>query len=521
MKTPRTNFERALMQKAGLFLLQKSDTDLFLILQTCTITYHQLHMTGIHGETQSSGRLSLKRLESDGYVSGKTYRDGNKFYYLTPKGKNRLHWLFPELYLEALQINFEKRPPVSQLQLLHRIHSNDFYYAYASLPYSCPGIWQLEKALFPATHPNMQPPRCDGCLTTDCCTYYIEQDNHTQSDGILQTKLAQYMETDIFSGPDLSGDILVFTLLAAGRDRPPKKPPFSIYRVLLKALKIWKSMSEPPADFLAFSKLLSTDAGILLTMADKELISHMALQYPTLSYAETVELKKRILHDPTYDQASLAQKDLLFKKRLQQKFYRIIDANNAKLITRLRRGMHLYVLPNHRLSEYLPFLMIRESHFSEALLQCLYYSGCSMELKYHLSYCLQDRRQTTFTFCNVFRFYDTTIVCEDIVHDLGGRERVHYFLKNHFFDTPLLFILQVCSEQDAQDFYTYNQNELIRQQNQNLPICFINKTPLLFTDPFSVHLYQVKKTDGSPQKASVSISLDFNGDIQVERRVGL
>lgn len=517
MKTPKTDFEEALMRDAGLLYLQKSDTDLFLILQANTITYQQLYLTGIHGITSSSGRLSLKKLENLGYITGKTYADGKKLYHLTFKGKNRLHWLLPEDYLKWLSANFDRRPPASQQQLPHRVHTNDFYFAYVASPHARPCVWELEKGLLPAAAQGVQPPRCDGCLETAYHRYYIEQDNHTQSDSILQTKLEQYLKADLFSSRNVCKNILVFTLLAGGKDHPPKKPPFSVYRVLLKALKLWNNMapSSMPLNFQDFSRLLSGNMGHLLSQADKELVLRLAMQNPDLSYQETVAFKNRMLDDTAYNDAILEQKDLMFKKRLQQKFYRLIPSSPI-LASRLRRGMHLYILPNHRLRELAPFVLAEEAHLPEQLLQCLYYSGCSIDIEYYPIFELHDRAQASFVFTNTFCAHGSVIVFEDIVHDLGGKERIRYFLSRHCYDNPLLLVLLVSGNTDYKEFF--ENLEDTGNRFPDLSICFLDKTMAIYEDPSSVYLYQMVLKDGSFDKKPVSVEIDFNGEIQLSER---
>ena len=84
MKSNHT-FEKSLCESARLFSLSKSQTDLFLLLQASMITYQQLSMCKIHGNTEAAGRLSLKRLEKCGYIQSKKIPDTSaaKYYFLT------------------------------------------------------------------------------------------------------------------------------------------------------------------------------------------------------------------------------------------------------------------------------------------------------------------------------------------------------------------------------------------------------------------------------------------------------
>lgn len=84
-----TPFEKSLCANARLFSITKKNLDLFLLLQTNTITYRQLHLTKLHGLTETSGRLSLKRLEAEGFIYSKqvTANSQIKYFYLSAKGR--------------------------------------------------------------------------------------------------------------------------------------------------------------------------------------------------------------------------------------------------------------------------------------------------------------------------------------------------------------------------------------------------------------------------------------------------
>ena len=64
-----SNFKETLIRESGLLSLSQSDCDLYLIGQARTITYRQLAITELHGKTVTGGRLSIKKLERDNYVT--------------------------------------------------------------------------------------------------------------------------------------------------------------------------------------------------------------------------------------------------------------------------------------------------------------------------------------------------------------------------------------------------------------------------------------------------------------------
>lgn len=85
-----SNFKETLIRESGLLSLSQSDCDLYLIGQARTITYRQLAITELHGKTVTGGRLSIKKLERDNYVTSRTLPGSGreKYYMLTAKGKN-------------------------------------------------------------------------------------------------------------------------------------------------------------------------------------------------------------------------------------------------------------------------------------------------------------------------------------------------------------------------------------------------------------------------------------------------
>ena len=208
-----SNFKQTLLKEAQLLSLSQSDCDLFLIGQANAITYEQLAMTKIHGNTITSGRLSLKKLENDGYLTAKTMPGNSrtKYFILTAKGRKRIEHLLDKTFLEKMGFDLERRPPASQQQLPHRIHTSDIFFAFVSNPHlGCLPLWQLE---YPYKEPEgtLVPPRCDGLLKTAYGTYFIEQDNCTQGESALGGKLGQYMSAECFLGNGILQHTLIFT----------------------------------------------------------------------------------------------------------------------------------------------------------------------------------------------------------------------------------------------------------------------------------------------------------------------
>lgn len=182
-----SKLKEILLQESGLLSLSQSDCDLFLIGQVNAITYRQFALTGLHGSTATGGRLSIKRLEKEGYVASR-FLPGNareKYYILTAKGRKRIEKLFDNRFLEKMSFQLEKRPPLSQQQLPHRIHTGDIYFSCLAnkLAERLP-VWQTEVP-YDAAADVPVPPRCDGLLQTGRGSYYIEQDDGTQGDAAL------------------------------------------------------------------------------------------------------------------------------------------------------------------------------------------------------------------------------------------------------------------------------------------------------------------------------------------------
>lgn len=533
-----TSFEILLTRKAGLLSLSKGDCDLFLIAQTNTITYAQLRSSGIHGQTGTGGRLSLKKLEEEGYLVAKSAPslNGQKYYILTAKGKKRLEKVFTPQFLSKQGIDLERRPPTSQFQLPHRINTSDLYYSYIS----CPSLkvfpsWTLEHGYAPPVNPysdKMHPPRCDAKLETERYTYYLEQDNGTQGDAALENKIKQYLDSDLFLGDALKKNQLVFTSMAEVKEKLTGKPPYTIYRLLLKAIRIWVTIEQTTGSTFNFTEICKQitegthPAHTLLSHTESRVLQNLSLQYPSSSLANIIELKKQYLYDTTLIDNRKKEQDTIFQKRLELRFYRLAEERkNATLRYRLQQGMRLYVLPNHRIKEYLPYLFTDDYKFSDKLLKFLYGKGLyNIESwKYHPLYQLRDSKKAPYWFVNVLTSEKQGyIIFEDICHDLGGRERVRYFLSTHLGTSPVILFLFVISKQSATHFFKEMELSWTRPENKSLHLCFLDKTED-FDNPANSTPYCVH-TQGEVLSYS-QMYLDYDGyseQIQiVERQVDI
>lgn len=519
-----TQFEILLTREAGLLSLQKSDCDLFLIAQTNTITYAQLRSTGIHGHTGTGGRLSLKKLETEGYLSSKSLPNSNglKYYMLTAKGKKRLEKVFSAQFLDDHGIDLERRPPTSQFQLPHRINTSDLYCSYIS----CPSLkvfprWTLEYGYAPPLNPYSEKehsPRCDGKLETENHTYYLEQDNGTQGDAALENKIRQYLDSDLFLGDSLQRNRLVFTSLAESKEKPVGKPPYTVYRLLLKAIRIWNTIEKTTGTTYDFSGICrQITEGIhpvcpLLSGAETRVLQNLSLQYPTFSINDMIELKKQYLYDSSIIDSRKIELDAIFQKRLELRFHRLTeDKKNATLLYRLQQGMHLYILPNHRIDDWLPFLFTEDFNFSDRVLKFLYRKGLyNIESwNYYPLRKILDCMKASYWFSNVLESdKQNYIIFEDISHDLGGRARIRHFLSTHHGIGSVILFLFTANKQTAARFFKEINQALKRQENKELRLCFLDKVvdfgrtgdPI----PYCIHLQE--------DTASYALSdLDYDG----------
>lgn len=523
------NFKDTLIKEACLLSLTKSDCDLFILAQANTLTYQQLAATGLHGISTTGGRLSLKKLTEQGYITGKTLPNTNRvrYFILTAKGKTRLEKIFSSTFLSTKQIDIERRPPTSQQQLPHRIHTNDLYFSYLSCPYlEILPVWQLEARYHEASE-KQQTPRCDGLLETGYGNYYIELDNRTQGDAALENKLSQYMDSDLFLGRNAMKNALVFTLNTEVKSPPIKKPPYSVYRILLKAIRIWQALEkeqDKTIHFSAFCDIMENGNYPYLSLLsgnDKMILRNLCRQYPDILLNDAVLMKKEFLYDTSLQDERASNQDALFLKRLKQKFYSILDNRHyATLHYRIRQGMRLHVIPNHRLADNIPFLFQEEYHLQLWFPQILFHMGLqNLEAwKYHPSQYVSDTRELRFFFYNTFENTDSSqsvIIFEDIVHDLGGRERVRFFLRKHRKVLDCLFILLVSDRNDAVQFISEQSNILQKPENACVHICFLDKKADLYQTPAMQNAYFKKEKLWLPAMIDFD---DFTGQLSLTER---
>lgn len=490
-----SQLKEVLLKESGLLSLSQGDCDLFLIGQTNAITYHQLSLTGLHGNSSTGGRLSLKRLEKEGYVASRLL-PGNareKYYILTAKGRKRMEKLFGSSFLQRMFLKLDKRPPSSQQQLPHRIHTGDIYYSYVAnevlqvLPF-----WQSE-APYNESSTACAPPRCDGLLKTGNGTYYVEQDDGTQGDAALKVKIDQYMRSELFLGKELRANSLIFTLHSEAKERPVRKPPFSVYRILLKAIRVWSALEEElgqPLNFTTFCLQFEANSSpslCHLSANDRGILKNLCYQHPALSLHEVKHLKNSFLYDTSLAEDRCMEQDALFSKRLRTRFYSLTDSREqGTLRYRLRQGLQLCVLPNHRLLDYLPFAFWEEYRLSTFLEKLLFHLGLNdLSLWTHNAYeSIRENPETSFLFRSVHSSVcGVRIVTEDVVHDLGGRERVQYYLKNHGQADRIVFLLFVSSREDAVLFLEQHQAALKRRENREVDFCFLDKSAGLYQHP--------------------------------------
>ena len=195
------------------------------------------------------------------------------------------------------------------------------------------------------------------------------------------------MSAECFLGNGILQHTLIFTLFAEAKERPIKKPPYSVYRILLKAIRVWGALEEECEKELSFTTFCMQFTGnpspslLHLSVHDKDILKNLCLQYPDLTLAEAEQLKKSFLYDTSLEDDRGMEQDILFQKRLRQKFYPLMADNEQTILQfRLQKGMQLYVLPNHRLNDYLPFALQKEYLFEDFLRRLLFHMGLNLSL---------------------------------------------------------------------------------------------------------------------------------------------
>lgn len=381
----KTHFEHKLCEYAGLVFLSKKQTDLFLLLQTNTVTYHQLALSGLHGASHASARRALKRLETDGYVQAKTIPKHNseKYYSLTPSGRNMVFSSFPESFTERMKVNWSRHPPAGSQQILHRIRTNDFYFSYLSDRGSVPRIWCLEHPLPIESSCKNAPARCDALFLGNKRPYYIEQDNSTQSVAVIHKKISQYAEAGLFTPAQGQPSLLVFCLSFPSHVRPAGAAPYSAYRLILKFCKLWRLLEDQHGimldcrqfyNALAASPLRSTVSStelqrfLLFCKANPE-----ADALPSM-----IQLKRLYLARSQDSSLCAGELDALYRKRLRSHFTALYG-DFPILLQSARCGTPLFAVPNHRLQVFLPFILPEELSLQAKLQMYLLKNGLILD----------------------------------------------------------------------------------------------------------------------------------------------
>lgn len=455
----KTNFEKSLCEFAGLFSLNKKHTDLFLLSQTGMITYQQLALCRLHGKTEASGRISLKKLEKEGVIQARKLpnHSQSKYYCLTSKGRALLKKLFPASLLEYLQIRPEKRLPGGSQQIYHRIRTNDFYFTYIGALYASPAPWILEYPLLPDNRPGREAqPRCDGLLITAHTKYYIEQDNSTQSENVILQKLLHYQKGNILcdTAPD---NVLVFCLSFPKEQPPASKPSFSLYRILLHLTKIWLLLEEDcrvTLDYQQFLQVLeSSPIKKTISVNEMQIFQNLYRLHPEMdSLTSAIALKKRYLNDDSYFEMQEKEMDSQFRKRLLTHFQHIYSSYPA-LVPHALKGNPIFAVPNHRLSLYQPYMMPYEYDYPKQLLKCLLHNGLNTDgWEYHSPLHLTYRGQPEYWFFQGFvhKKYGY-IACEHLTIDLSSKVRIQHYLQNSPSSYFPVFLLLFTSDQESDD----------------------------------------------------------------------
>lgn len=235
-------------------------------------------------------------------------------------------------------------------------------------------------------------------------------------------------------------------------------------------------------------------------------------------------MKKDFLYDTSLQDERASNQDALFFKRLKQKFYSILDNRHyATLHYRIRQGMRLYAIPNHRLADNIPFLFQEEYRLQLWFPQILFHMGLqNLEAwKYNPSRYIPDTGELRFFFYNTFENTDSSqsvIIFEDIVHDLGGRERVRFFLRKHRKELDCLFILLVSDRKDAVQFMSEMSNILQKPENACVHICFLDKKEVLYNTPALQNAYFKKDNLWLPAMIDFD---DFTGQLSLTERSNL
>lgn len=479
-----TYFEDSLCDLAGLFSLSKNETDMFLLLQCGMITYRQLKIAGIHGKTEASGRLSLKKAEQEGLVKSAKISEQEQtiVFTLTAKGKTLALNTFANV-LNALDIVPDKLQVPSARQLLHRIRANDFYFAYIGQPGSIPLLWNQEHSLPPSDYfYAQQPPRCDGYLKSEYGEYYIEQDNGTQSETVLLKKIRQYTQSCLF---DMNNKTLIFCL-AFTKQTSKTKPSYSIYKILLKFTKLWEVLEAEQGIALDYRQFLTVleRSSLRSSVTTNELRNFSKIHqiHPDAdSLLEINRLRQAYLHDTSALEAADEELDSSYKKRLKSHF-RAFYEENPKLFSFAYLAKSIYAIPNHRLPFCIPYVLHKELDLKTILLHFLYCNGLNTDnWQYKTPLAISD------TLCFKYGFqhdYYGNIVFETPAIDLAAEHRVQYLINySEPFAKPLILILLGLDE-ITNEYADINQHAEQRNitvlRTRTLPSHKTTQLPLLY-----------------------------------------
>lgn len=380
----KTNFDEKLCEYAELFYFSKKQTDLFVLLQTNTVTYYQLALSHLHGTSQTAARLALKRLESAGYIQSKSLAKHNneKYYFLTTYGRNSIQTMFSQIFLSNMKVSMSRRPPAGSQQILHRIKTNDFYYCYLSADESIPRAWILEHPLPQKHNCNDNPPRCDALFIGERY-YYIEQDNCTQSETIIHKKIAQYIESGILSPLCETSSMLIFCLSFPHRCRTAGTAPYSTYRLLLKFCKLWDLLQKQHGieiDYLQFISTLETSC-LSSTVSTNEQVNFKLLlkKYPDVdSLGDLIRLKNAYLAHSQDFSITSEELEISYIKRLKSHFSAIYRTF-PRIMSSAYDGIPLFAVPNHRLVYFQPFILSSELSLERKLRMYLLTQGLILD----------------------------------------------------------------------------------------------------------------------------------------------
>lgn len=428
----KINFEDMLCKSAELFSFSKKHTDLFVLLQTNTVTYQQLALSHIHGASNTSARLSLKRLEKSGYVQAKelTKHNNEKYYFLTANGRNWIRSAFPHEFLDQMKIAWSRRPPSGSQQILHRIRTNDFYFSYIAAKESVPRIWVLEHPLFSESKYESSPARCDALFSGINRDYYIEQDNNTQSENVIQKKISQYAEAGFFNPVQEKPPVLIFCLSFPTCSHAIGTAPFSIYRLLLKFCKFWSLLEQIHGIELDYEQFINSlkVSSLGTTVSSTEFLRFELLhnQYPDVySLTDLVQLKNAYLADSTNPIGLIHELDVFYRKRLKS-HYSALYKSFSCLREFSRHAVPLFAVPNHRLTALLPFILSKELGLDTKLKMYLHHKHLVLDgWKYSSPISITiDGTKPIYFFAGLSHPYLGYLIIEIPYHDLSALPRI-------------------------------------------------------------------------------------------------